>query len=315
MARERTRSGQLGGWLLAVLGTLSAGCAAGSLDGLDQVSAEEGATTSVETDGHDIEPGVPATDLDAIPAEPGVYVEDGLGAELIDELSEAQATDKKLFPAQPLSWVSDTTTLPNRTATQLIVTHADGYMTRCSGTFVAPDAVLTNAHCVYNKGRGGWAYSVEVAPGKNGSNYLPYGRTWGRKLYCPSQYRNLDPQNSKVIHDYAIVRTHAKLGDVVGILELAARPHQVGSALRLRGYPRDDYPHHMYTSADVVRKTYANGLFYHQASTLGGMSGASVLDGTTIFGIHTGEEPGGTNNDGVLFTTAIVDTLRSWATL
>jgi hypothetical protein len=56
-----------------------------------------------------------------------------------------EAVSKKVFPAQPLTWVSDTTPLPSRTVTQLIVTHADGHMSRCSGTFVAPDAVLTNA--------------------------------------------------------------------------------------------------------------------------------------------------------------------------
>lgn len=162
---------------------------------------------------------------------------------------------------------------------------------------------------------GGWAFSIEVTPAKNGSDFVPYGRTWGKRLYCPSQYRELDPQNGKILHDYAIVRTHAQLGNVVGILEMAARPHQVGRALRLRGYPRDDYPHHMYTSADVVRKTYANALSYHQASTLGGMSGSSALEGTTIFGIHTGEEPDGSNNDGLHFSTDIVNTLRSWTTL
>lgn len=283
-----------------------------------QVASEEeeleiAAQIDRDFEGHALQEGTLSDDeLEDIPVEPGLYVADGLGAE---EDPVDPDVEKRLFSSAPLSWVSNTSQLPARRATQLIVTHANGVKRRCSGTVVGTDAVLTNAHCVYNASRGGWAYSIEVVPARNGSSY-PYVRTWGRKLYCPYSYRQYDQQNDdrKVIHDYAILRTHANVGSYVGTQSIVARSRQVGRAVALYGYPQDSYPNHMYTSSDSIRKTYSNGIVYHRASTLSGMSGAALLEGNTVYGVHAGEEPNGNYNDGIQFTSSVVSTLNSWAT-
>jgi hypothetical protein len=36
----------------------------------------------------------------------------------------------------------------------------------CSGALIAPDAVLTAAHCIYNFKTGAWAYDIKFSPGE-----------------------------------------------------------------------------------------------------------------------------------------------------
>jgi glutamyl endopeptidase len=83
----------------------------------------------------------------------------------------------------------------------------------CTGWFYGPDFVATAGHCVYNSDYGGWATSITIYPGRNGTA-APYGSTTAAGLYSVSRWTDGEDSN----HDYGAIWTNAALGNTTGWL-------------------------------------------------------------------------------------------------
>lgn len=89
---------------------------------------------------------------------------------------------------------------PWKWITKLKIRTQTGETLGCTGFFISKRTVITNAHCVYVHGKGGWVSSIHVCPGKNGSK-LPYGCNYAKYMWVKSRWIN----ESVKRYDYAAI--------------------------------------------------------------------------------------------------------------
>jgi V8-like Glu-specific endopeptidase len=126
--------------------------------------------------------------------------------------------DRLLLSLTP---VTNTTQFPFSAVVQVTATFPDGTTYQGSGTMVNPNTVLTAGHMVYHSSSGGWATSVEVKPGLNGSS-TPYGVAHSVQVQTFDSFIADDQQNPN-IHppgdgDIGFISLDRDLGDLTGWL-------------------------------------------------------------------------------------------------
>jgi glutamyl endopeptidase len=262
--------------------------------------------------GHDLDEGDPIGELsqvhDVVSRVPSEHVPPAAFAEL-----EAAARDafiaKSIIGKDNRRAVSDTGTEPYKTVVRLFVQREQGGgHAACSGTLIAPDAVLTAAHCVYDSKLSpkGYAYSVTAVPAlelkvprpTSGKPYeAPFGSASGKKLFVPSQYvsteRNLW---NRIEHDYAVVRLKSSFGRV-GTKAFGVMPNPLNVAASLIGYHFDKNDAlQMYESHDQIRKVLGNGTLNHYMDMRPGASGGPIVGAggweNKVFAINSSELEG-----------------------
>jgi len=157
------------------------------------------------------------------------------------------------------------------------MTFPNGQQRIGSGAFISYKSVLTAGHCVYDPSLGGWARSIQVMPGRNGTS-LPFGSGWAARLHSVTGWTSNSDRN----YDYgAIEMSDTSLGNRVGYLGYAVESDGTltnqQNVFNTAGFPGDKGGTKMY---------YTNGQFSSVTSTLvryyfdtyGGQSGSPIWE-------------------------------------
>ncbi|MEM9012877.1 MAG: trypsin-like peptidase domain-containing protein [Pseudomonadota bacterium] len=143
-----------------------------------------------------------------------------------------------------------------------------------TGWFAGPRTLITAGHCVHDLSAfGGWAESVQVAPGRNGDEF-PFGKVRTRRLASLRGWvERADPD-----YDIGCLQLAEPLGERTGWLPIASpgaeelNDREVG----ISGYPADrGMGRFQYFDANRVIRVGERRLHY-AVDTAGGQSGAPV---------------------------------------
>lgn len=205
--------------------------------------------------------------------------------------------------------ISPTTSFPWRAMTKLRMTFPNGSQFICSGALVAAKYALTAGHCVYSHDNGGWARSIEVIPGLDGS-YKPYGSAYATRLRSYIGWT----QNRDSNYDFGLITLDRTIGNSTGWFGYASYSTVNGLTGNLGGYPGDrDSGLRLYYHYGLINSSTTNRVYY-TIDTAGGQSGSGVYrinNGSRyIFAVHT--NGGTTSNSGTRITTGRFHDLQSW---
>ena len=205
--------------------------------------------------------------------------------------------------------ISPTTSFPWRAMTKLRMTFPSGRQFICSGALVAAKYTLTAGHCVFSHTEGGWATSIEVIPGLDGT-YKPYGSAFATRLRSYQGWT----QNQDSNYDFALITLDRTIGNSTGWFGYASYSTVDGLTGNLGGYPGDrDGGLRLYYHFGTINSSTANRVYY-TIDTAGGQSGSGVYrinNGSRyIFAVHT--NGGSTSNSGTRITSARFNDLQTW---
>ena len=206
--------------------------------------------------------------------------------------------------------VTNTTSIPYRWICQLIIRFPNGAASRGTGWFIGPKTVMTAGHCVYSRGNGGWARSIEVIPGMNGA-IRPYGSQIGTTFRSVNAWiNNTDPN-----YDYgAIILPNGNLGNTVGYFGFTALPDNALQNLLVNnaGYAGDKPFGTSWFNAGRGTTVTARKISY-MVDTYGGQSGSPVwryLNGQRhAIGVHAYD---GCPNSATRIITEVYNNMLMW---
>jgi V8-like Glu-specific endopeptidase len=180
--------------------------------------------------------------------------------------------------------------LPCRRETCLLLISFPKAQAQATGFLVCKRLVLTAGHCVYDKKYGGWAKSIRVIPGANGStNNVPM---FGINAVSVAGWTI----EKKEDYDYAGIqlpdnRVYEKAGGLIGLKAMEAGD-LVNLPVWTLGYPiAMSPPYFQWNSLPVAQIPTVEALqFKHKCDTTAGNSGGPILlnsDTPIAVGIHT----------------------------
>ena len=198
----------------------------------------------------------------------------------------------------------------------LLITMGNGSKSFGTGWFISPRAVMTAGHCVFSAHNGGWAKSIEVIPGMNGTQ-RPYGSATSETFYSVGNWI----RHGQVEDDYAciILPEEQRLGDLTGWFGFAALTDNELDRLLVNnaGYPGDKDMGTQWFNGGRIHKVRSKRLEY-MIDTAPGQSGSPVwkYSETTrkrhVVGIHN---YGGCANKSSRITADVYSTMDQWRRL
>jgi V8-like Glu-specific endopeptidase len=167
----------------------------------------------------------------------------------------------------------DTTAWPARTTVKIYMHFPSGQWGSCSGTLIGDRSVLTAAHCIYARDRGGWADIVSVVPGLD-VTYMPFGDAGVIDILSVTAYIKDGDKSA----DHALLTLDRRLGYTVGWLGLNAASDGAldGDALLMNGYPGESYPGHFQVGVTGKAESNSSTMVYYTLESEGGFSGSGV---------------------------------------
>lgn len=208
--------------------------------------------------------------------------------------------------------IQATTNYPWRAICSLLITAGDGSRWIGTGWLISPRTVITAGHVVYIHRRGGWVRSIDVIPGRNGTN-RPFGT-------CTSTaFRSVRGWTSGRKRDYdygaIILPRSCPVGSRVGWFGFAnlSNADLSNMTANLSGYPGDKPPGTQWWHARRLTGVNARTVVYN-IDTAGGQSGAPVWrlrNGTRhAVGIHTNGSLSG--NSATRINGSVFNNLMTW---
>lgn len=212
--------------------------------------------------------------------------------------------------------ITNTSAKPWSGICQLNITSRTGRKFIGTGWLIAPRVAITAGHCVYLHGAGGWASSIEVSAGRNGTSY-PFGRVSTSRLRALTQWTRDRSRN----YDYGCIILPSAPRGAAGLpfcFNFAALSDAEirRRALNLSGYPGDKGGTTQWFHARSAKSVSGYTISY-DIDTGGGQSGSPVWHYNsgvrTAVGIHTNGSPLG--NSATRITPAVAGMLRRWKAL
>jgi V8-like Glu-specific endopeptidase len=268
---------------------------------LDAALIEPSDSADLEDEGHDI---VVLDHLpDVGPPEESIVADADVPESVLQEIRGRQI-DKAIVGKDSRAAIRDTKVAPYNAVAQVLVQWLKGEdAIPCTGTMVAPDAVLTAAHCVYNSARTltGFPYSVSVVPGLYPKSPLPIGGTqynapfgvgYAKKLFVPDRFKATERNTwNRIPFDYAVARLKTPLAKA-GVRSIGVREQLISQTTVLDAYHEDKQDClRMHESKDIVRKLIDDGSFNHFTDLKPGSSGGGIVGtgewANKVFGIQS----------------------------
>ena len=165
----------------------------------------------------------------------------------------------------------------------------------CTGVLIAPDAVLTAAHCLWDRRRGGWYApdKLHFLPRYRRDNYLAHAQ--GQALRLPPTIGvDADGRPDSLLDDWAVVVLRRPIEGVapLPLATSADRAGLMGAKLLRVGYAADRP--HLPTLVDGCRTlgVVEDGrLLLHDCDPTPGSSGSPLLlaraDGFVVLGVQS----------------------------
>lgn len=181
----------------------------------------------------------------------------------------------------------------------------------CSGTMVNMRHVLTAAHCLYDKQKGGWTEEVIFFPAKNGTTE-PFKSTKAIGKKTTDSWRKAETY----AEDYGLIILDRDLGKETGWYGLltATDAYLTNRAVNITGYPGDKELGTLWNDTDLIKIAQSN-LLYHVTDIVVGQSGAAMWlfqeeVKPFIVGVQAYEKS--THNFGPRITPAVTDIIVGW---
>ncbi|MBS1724282.1 MAG: trypsin-like serine protease [Armatimonadetes bacterium] len=197
-----------------------------------------------------------------------------------------------VFGTDDRTQVSSTTSFPNSARCFLVMNWHNGTQSYGSGNMIDKDHVLTAGHCVYNSSRGGWADSVIVYPGRNGtgnmsnfSTWAPFGLAVGTHYMSWKGWTNSGNWDD----DMGVIELGSAIGNSTYWYGFASVSDNEGAGATIGGYPGDKPTATQWYDSDPIQVQTTNHLYYW-IDTQDGESGSGLYrffgSDRYIVGVH-----------------------------